>query len=85
MKIVISRLPDNKGEETKELVVRAKVIETKLKGMSKSLQNESSVIRLQKREMFDRGSEERHRVLTFLENRQLKELIQGYLEKGSVS
>ena len=38
MKMVISRLPDNRGEEeTKELVVRAKVVETKLKGTSKSL------------------------------------------------
>ena len=35
--------------------------------------------------MFDGGIEESHHVLTFLENRQLKELIQSYLEKGSVS
>ena len=79
---MISRLPDN--GETKDLVVRAKVVETKLKGISKSLQKESSIICLQKWEMFDGGSKERHRVLNFLENRQLKELIQGYLEKSSV-
>ena len=35
----------------KELVVRAKVVETKLKGIAKSLRKESWVIRLQKQEI----------------------------------
>ena len=84
--MVISRLPNDGGDEkTKELVVRAKVVEIKLKGIAKSLQKESCIIRLQKREMFDGGSEERDRVLSFLENKQLKELVRGYLEKDSVS
>lgn len=86
MKMVLSGLPDDGGdEETKELVVKAKVVETELKGITQSLRKESGTIRLHKREMFEGGSEERDCVLSFLENKQLKELVQGYVQKDSLS
>ena len=85
-KMIISRVPDDGGnEKTKELVVRAKVVETKIKEISKSLRRENSIIRLQKRDMFDGGSEDRDRVLTFLEDKRLADLVEGYVEKETMT
>ena len=82
MKMIITRIPDDGGDkQTKELVVRTRIIETKIKGIAKSLRKESSLIRLQKRELFDADSNNRERVLTFLEDKRLAELVKGYLEK----
>ena len=54
MKMIITRIPDDGGDEqTKELVVRTKIVETRIKGMAKSLKKDSSLIQLQKRELFD--------------------------------
>ena len=85
-KMIVSRVPDDGGDEkTKELVVRAKVVETKIKGISKSLRKENAVIRLQKREMFDGGSSDRDWVLTFLEDKQLADLVEGYVKKETMT
>ena len=68
--MVVSIVPDDGGDnETKDLVVRVKVVETKIKGITKSLRKECSVIRLEKRELFDGGSDMRHQVLAFLQVR----------------
>ena len=48
-KLVMSMLDDGGDAEAKDLVVRAKVIETNILGISKSLRKECSVIHLQKR------------------------------------
>ena len=45
----MSMLDDGGDTEAKDLVVRAKVIETNILGISKSLRKECSVIHLQKR------------------------------------
>ena len=66
MKMIITRIPDDGGDEqTKELVVRTKIVKIKIKGIANSLRKESSLIRLQKRELFDADSNNRERVLTF--------------------
>ena len=55
LKMIVSTMPDDGiGEESKVLVVRAKVVQTKVKGISKSLRKECNCIRLQKRDMFGR-------------------------------
>lgn len=82
VKMLVISVPDDGGDEaTKDLVVRAKVIETKIKGISRSLRKECSVIRLQKRDMFDGGSDLRDRVLEFLDNPRLMEVVTFYVEK----
>ena len=58
LRMVVSMVPDDGGDdETKNLVVRVKVVETKVKGITKSLRKECSAIRLEKRELFDGGSD----------------------------
>ena len=70
LRMVVSMVPNDGGDdETKDLVVRVKVVETKIKGITKSLRKECSVIRLEKREMFDGGTDMRHQVLAFLQVR----------------
>ena len=50
IKMLVVAVPDDGGdEETRDLVVRAKVMETKIRGISNSLRKECSLIRLQKR------------------------------------
>ena len=51
--MVISVRDDGGDGETKDLVVRVKVLETKLKGIMKSLRKECSVIRLRKMDLYD--------------------------------
>ena len=42
VKMLVTFVPDDRGDEkTKDMVVRAKVIETKVKGICKSLRKES--------------------------------------------
>ena len=51
--------------------------------IAKSLRKENLVIRLRKREMFDGASDARDRVLTFLEDKRLHEVVQSYTaERG---
>ena len=58
VKMLVMSVPDDGGDEaTKDVVVKAKVIETKIKGISRSLRKECSIIRMQKRDMFDGGSD----------------------------
>ena len=86
LKMIVSTMPDNGiDEESKDLVVRATVVETKVKGISKSLRKECNCIRLQKREMFDGERNVREKVLTFLEDNRLSELIDGYIRKPEMS
>ena len=60
MKMLISKVPDDGGDERmKYMAVRAKFVETKLKGVCKSLRKENSVIRLKKRELFHTESDDR--------------------------
>ena len=49
VRMLVSRVSDTATEEEKDLVVRSKVVETKLKGITKTLRKECSTIRLQKR------------------------------------
>ena len=82
IKMLVVAVPDDGGnEETRDLVVRAKVMETKIRGISKSLRKECSVIRLQKRDMFDGGSGLRDNVLKFLDDPRLLEVVSSYLKK----
>lgn len=75
-------VPDDGGNEaTKDVVVRAKVIETRITGISKSLRKDCSLIRLQKRDMFNGGSDLRDRVLEFLDNPHLMEVVSSYVAK----
>ena len=82
IKMMVMSVPDDGGDEaTKDVVVRAKVIETRVKGISKSLRKECSLIRLQKRDMFDGGSDLRDKVLEFLDNQHLMEVVSSYVAK----
>ena len=62
-----------------DLVVRSKVMETKIQGICKSLRKECATIRLQKRDMFDGGSD--LRVLRFLDDPRLFEVVTTYVAK----
>ena len=78
-------VPDNGGDgETKELVVRVKVIETKLKGVMKSLRKECCAIRLRKRDLYDVDVDLRDKVLEFLDNARLLEVVTKYIEKDEI-
>ena len=85
VKMPITSVPDDGGDEkTKDMVVRAKVIETKIRGICKSLTKECTTIRLQKRDMFDGGSDLRDNVLRFLDDPRLLEVIQSYIGKSKM-
>ena len=86
VKMLVISVPDDGGDDqTKDMVVRSKVIETKLRGICKSLRKECSVIRLQKRDMFDGGSDLRDQVLIFLNDPRLEEVVTGYVRKDEVN
>ena len=85
LRMLVTAVPDDGGDEnTKDMVVRAKVVETKIKGITKSLRKECSVIRLQKRDMYAGDKETRDKVLTFLDDARLQELVQGYITKDKM-
>ena len=82
MKMMVMSVPEDRGDEaTRDVVVRAKVIETRIKGISKSLRKDCSLIRLQKRDMFDGGSDLRDKVLEFLDNPHLMDVVSSYVAK----
>ena len=85
VKMMVISVPDDGGEaDTKDMVVRAKVVETKIKGICKSLRKECSSIRLQKRDLFDGGSDLRDRALQFLNDPRLTEVVAKYVEKDQM-
>lgn len=82
VKMMVMSVPDDGCDaDIKDMVVRAKVIEAKIKGITKSLRKECSVIHLQKRDMFDGGSDLRDRALQFLSDPRLTEVVAGYIAK----
>ena len=81
VKMLVISVPDNGGDDdTKDIVGRAKVIETKIKGISKSLRRVCFIIRLQQRYMFDSESDLRDRVLEFPDDLRLTKVVSGYEE-----
>ena len=86
MKMLIARVPDDGGDEkTKDMIVRSRVVETKLKGVCKSLRKENTMIRVQKRELFDTDSDDRDRVLALLDDDRLFQLVSGYLAQSEMA
>ena len=82
--MVISVRDDGGDGETKDLVVRVKVLETKLKGIMKSLRKECSVIRLRKMDLYDGDVNDRDKVLEFLDDPRLLEVVTKYIEKDEM-
>ena len=86
MKMLISKVPDDGGDQkTKEMVVQSRVVETKMKGVCKSLRKENALIRIQKRELFNTDSDDRDRVLTLLDDDRLAEFVSGYLHQTEMT
>ena len=66
--------------------MRSKVVETKLKWITKTLRKECSTIRLQKRYLFHRDPVKiRENVLQFLEDERLLALMETYMAKEEMS
>ena len=72
LSMLVSQLPDNCSETEQQLVVRAKVVESKINGLQKSLLKECTYIRMRKRTY--QAKSEREVIMKFLNNRQLFDL-----------
>ena len=87
LSLVLTKLPDDGGnEEDHALVVRAKAVETKIKGIQCSLRKESKTILTQKEDMFyttllaDQAT-----LLKVLRSEHLQKLIESYIVKDSLT
>ena len=83
---LLSRLPDDGGSpKDQNMVVRAKLVETKIGTLQKSLRKECSSIRLRKRDMFTYNKVDRDVLLKLLTNDQLLHLAKSYISKDTMT
>ena len=84
--MMVSKVPEDGGsKEEQKLVVRAKVVETKIRGLQKSLRKECAGIRMRKRDLFQQDKGGREAVLGFLESKQLQGLVKSYVTKEKLT
>ena len=77
---------DDCSESDQQLVVRAKVVETKIRGLQKSIRKECAAIRMRKRDLFNYYSKsDRVVVLKSLGNKQLYNVVKSYIEQDSLT
>ena len=81
----MTKLPDDGGnEEDHALVVRTKAVETKIKGIQRSLWKESKTIHTKKKEMFCTTPHvDQATVMTAMEH--LQKVIESYMKKNTLN
>ena len=86
LSMMLTQIPDNGGsEEDKTLVVRVKVVETKINGMKKVLKKKRAIIHAKKRDLFTTDGGDRDAVLKFLGNPQLLTLVTTHVAKEAIA
>ena len=86
LKMFMLTVPEDGGnEKMKDMAVRISVIESKVKGIAKSLRKEATILQLKKRDLFDGARTDRGTVLKFLEDRRLLDLVKSYVAKDEMT
>ena len=86
LSMMFIQIPDDGGsEEDKTLVVRVKVVETKINGMKKVLRKKHAIIHAKKRDLCTTDGGDQEAVLKFLGNPQLLTLVTTHVAKEVIA
>ena len=86
LNMMVSRIPeDSTDEEDRALILRAKVVETRINGIQKTIRKEANAISAQKREFFVGEKVDRGTVIQFLGNERLLQLVKSYIAKEKMT
>ena len=86
LNMMVSRIPeDSTDEEDRALILRAKVVETRINGIQKTIRKEANAISAQKREFFIGEKVDRGTVIQFLGNERLLQLVKSYIAKEKMT
>ena len=78
--MLVGNVPEvGASEDQRQLVMRAKIIETKIKSLAKTVRKECQVLRAQKRDLYVTNPKDREGVLAFLSDEKLFEVIGAYM------
>ena len=85
-RMVVGMVPEvGASEDEQQIVIRAKIVETKVQCLMKTIRKEVQTLRAQKRDLYNGNPKDRETVLAFLADDRIFSIVETYLSKEEMT